>query len=184
MSREELLSIHMLKFNQIRTGCIVSVVILLLLTKTSFANQSLMNKNLQSSQQYCLVETDQIKFCSTQNLSGKIIISKLPLFVPVKLSNGETAFRLMATITNQTGKTIIGAKVEAWFDTDGKAQMTFLIKERLIYKDTSSLQYSHLIRSDVPKNQSLYRALWNAYYGSEKPVIILKLKEVSFEKNQ
>jgi hypothetical protein len=90
----------------------------------------------------------------------------------------------MATITNQTGKTIIGAKVEAWFDTEGKAQITFLIKERLIYKDTSSLEYSHLIRSDVPKNQSLYRALWNAYYGSEKPVIILKLKEVSFEKNQ
>ena len=184
MSREGLLSIHMLKFNQIRTGCIVSVVILLLLTKTSFANQSLMNKNLQSSQQYCLVETDQIIFCSTQKLSGKIIISKLPLFVPVKLSNGTTAFRLMATITNHTGKTILGAKVEAWFDTEGKEQMTFLIKERLIYKDTSSFESSHLIRSDVPKNQSLYRALWNAYYGSEKPVIILKLKEVSFEKNQ
>lgn len=174
----------MWKFNQIRAGCTVTLVILLLLTKTSFANQSLMNENLQSSKQYCLVENDQIKFCSNQSLSGKIIISKLPLFVPVKLSNGATAFRLMATITNQTGKTILGAKVEAWFDTEGRAQITFLIKERLIYKDTSSLKYSHLIRSDVPKNQSLYRALWNTYYGSEKRVIILKLKEVSFEENQ
>ena len=174
----------MWKFNQIRAGCIVTVVILLLITKTSFANQSLMNENLQSSKQYCLVENDQIKFCSNQSLSGKIIISKLPLFVPVKLSNGATAFRLMATITNQTGKTILGAKVEAWFDTECRAQMTFLIKERLIYKDTSSFESSHLIRSDVPKNQSLYRALWNAYYGPEKPVIILKLKEISFEKNQ
>ena len=174
----------MWKFNQIRAGCTVTLVILLLLTKTSFANQSLMNENLQSSKQYCLVENDQIKFCSNQSLSGKIIISKLPLFVPVKLSNGATAFRLMATITNQTGKTILGAKVEAWFDTEGRAQITFLIKERLIYKDTSSLKYSHLIRSDVPKNQSLYRALWNTYYGSEKRVIILKLKEVSFAENQ
>lgn len=174
----------MWKFNQIKAVCIVTIAILLPLTKAFAANHSLMNENLKSSEQYCLVETDQINFCSTQNLSGKIIISKLPLFVPVKLSNGTTAFRLMATITNQTGKTIIGAKVEAWFDTEGKAQITFLIKERLIYKDTSSLEYSHLIRSDVPKNQSLYRALWNAYYGSEKPVIILKLKEVSFEKNQ
>ena len=70
------------------------------------------------------------------------------------------------------------------FDSDGTDKeevIDILISEKIIYKETSSLNSSHLIRSDVPMNFSLYRSLNKIYKSADVSTIKINLKEIIFE---
>ena len=87
----------------------------------------------------------------------------------------------MATIENQTKRNLIGARVNVVFGTDKEEVIDILISEKIIYKETSSLNSSHLIRSDVPMNFSLYRSLNKIYKSADVSTIKINLKEIIFE---
>ena len=106
------------------------------------------------------------------------MIVRLPLLEPIILSNGVKAFRVMATIENQTKRNLIGARVNVVFGTDKEEVIDILISEKIIYKETSSLNSSHLIRSDVPMNFSLYRSLNKIYKSADVSTIKINLKEI------
>ena len=56
-----------------------------------------------------------------------------------------------------------------------------MISEKIIYKGTSTVKRSHLIRPDVPQNKSLYNALDDVYFKADISNIKIRLTEIQFE---
>tara|TARA_B100000900_G_scaffold397281_1_gene397452 strand:+ start:901 stop:1422 length:522 start_codon:yes stop_codon:yes gene_type:complete len=171
----------MLKFKRLLVIRFCYALLIGALALPAYADGYLTPADLENINYQCYLEETEIVFCSEEEILDPQIIVKIPLLKPVLLSNGIRAYRLMATIQNETKRNLIGAKIFLTFDEEKKQSVEIIISEKIIYKDTSSTKRSHLIRSDVPQNFSLYQTLDQIYFDAEISNIKLHLKELKFE---
>ena len=86
-----------------------------LLSSALSANSYLRPEHLKTIQHGCFIEEKSIAFCTDQKITNPDVIVRLPLLEPIILSNGVKAFRVMATIENQTKRNLSGARVKCSF---------------------------------------------------------------------
>ena len=91
------------------------------------------------------------------------------------------AFRVMATIENLSKRNLIGAKIKLKSAEMSSSIIEFIIDEKIKYKMVSTTNYSHLIRSDVPKVRQSYNALHSAYYNADISKFEMAVSELYFE---
>ena len=108
-----------------------------LLSSALSANSYLRPEHLQTIQQGCFIEEKSIVFCTDQKITNPDVIVRLPLLEPIILSNGVKAFRVMATIENQTKRNLSGARVSVFLGMDKDEVLDIVISEKIIYKETS-----------------------------------------------
>ena len=72
-----------------------------------------------------------VVFCTGQNITEPHLIVRLPLLEPIILSNGVRAFRVMATLENNTGYNLSGASVRVSFGEEPGEFLDVLISEKL-----------------------------------------------------
>ena len=90
-------------------------IVFVFVALSAFANSYLRPEFLKKIQYGCLVEEKSVVFCTGQNISEPHLIVRLPLLEPIILSNGVRAFRVMATLENNTGYNLSGASVRVSF---------------------------------------------------------------------
>ena len=136
---------------------------------------------LKEIQYGCLIEDKTVVFCTDKNITDPHLIIRLPMLEPVVLENGVNAFRVMATLENNTGYNLSGASVRVFFGAGPGELLDVFISEKIIYKATSTTEKSHLIRSDVPVTGPLYQRLNEIYLSADISEIKISLNEVIFE---
>ena len=139
--------------------------------------------DLQKIQIVCEVNDYQIGFCSNKNLDGDTVTFRLHSIKSIVLNNRIHAFRVYATIENMSKKVILNSKLKIMFAEDESEHLTFLIPQKVIYKDTSSSKISHLIRSDVKSVSRLYEKINFIYFNSDPSGIKLRPIEINFDRN-
>ena len=156
-------------------------LIFTLIASNAFANSYLRPEFLKVIKYGCLVEEKSVVFCTDQDITEPHLIVRLPLLEPIVLSNGVHAFRVMATLENNTGYNLLGARVQVFFGEKVGQTLDVLISEKIIYRGTSTTDKSHLIRSDVPVTIPLYERLNEIYLSADISEIKISLKELIFE---
>ena len=156
-------------------------LIFTLIASNAFANSYLRPEFLKVIKYGCLVEEKSVVFCTDQYITEPHLIVRLPLLEPIVLSNGVHAFRVMATLENNTGYNLLGARVQVFFGEKVGQTLDVLISEKIIYRGTSTTDKSHLIRSDVPVTIPLYERLNEIYLSADISEIKISLKELIFE---
>ena len=156
-------------------------LIFTLIASNVFANSYLRPEFLKVIKYGCLVEEKSVVFCTDQDITEPHLIVRLPLLEPIVLSNGVHAFRVMATLENNTGYNILGASVRVFFGEKAGQVLDVLISEKIIYRGTSTTDKSHLIRSDVPITIPLYERLNEIYLSADISEIKISLNELIFE---
>ena len=156
-------------------------LIFTLIASNAFANSYLRPEFLKVIKYACLVEEKSVVFCTDQDITEPHLIVRLPLLEPVILSNGVHAFRVMATLENNTGHNLLGASVQVFFGEKAGQALDVLISEKIIYRGTSTTNKSHLIRSDVPISVPLYERLNEIYLSADISEIKISLEELIFE---
>ena len=156
-------------------------LILILVASNAFANSYLRPEFLKVIKYGCLVEEKSVVFCTDQDITDPHLIIRLPLLEPIILSNGVQAFRVMATLENNTGYNLSGANVRVFFGEQAGQSLDVLISEKIIYRGTSTTEKSHLIRSDVPITIPLYERLNEIYLSADISEIKISLNELIFE---
>jgi len=155
-------------------------IFFVLLSTALSANSYLRPEHLSTIQYGCFIEEKDVVFCTDQEITNPDVIVRLPLLEPIILSSGIQAFRVMATLENMTKLNLNGAKLNISFGKDRAAVLNIMISEKIIYKETSSLKKSHLIRSDVPSNLPLYNSLDEIYKSADVSNIKINLQEIIF----
>ena len=156
-------------------------LIFTLIASNAFANSYLRPEFLEVIKYGCLIEEKSVVFCTDQDISEPHLIIRLPLLEPIILSNGVHAFRVMATLENNTGYNLSGASVRVVFGERAGQALDVLISEKIIYRATSTTEKSHLIRSDVPISIPLYERLSEIYLNADISGIKISLNELIFE---
>ena len=156
-------------------------LIFTLFASNALANSYLRPEFLKVIQYGCFVEEKQVVFCTNQNITDPHLIIRLPVLEPIVLSNNVRAFRVMATLENNTGYNLTGARVRVSFGEKVDQDLDIIISEKIIYRATSSTKKSHLIRSDVPITIPLYERLNEIYLSADISKIKLSLNELIFE---
>ena len=156
-------------------------LIFTLIASNALANSYLRPEFLKVIQYGCFVEEKQVVFCTNQNITDPHLIIRLPVLEPIVLSNNVRAFRVMATLENNTGYNLTGARVKVSFGEKVDQDLDIIISEKIIYRATSSTKKSHLIRSDVPITIPLYERLNEIYLSADISQIKLSLNELIFE---
>ena len=156
-------------------------LIFTLIASNALANSYLRPEFLKVIQYGCFVEEKQVVFCTNQNITDPHLIIRLPVLEPIVLSNNVRAFRVMATLENNTGYNLTGARVRVSFGEEVDQDLDIIISEKIIYRATSSTKKSHLIRSDVPVTIPLYERLNEIYLSADISQIKLSLNELIFE---
>ena len=156
-------------------------LIFTLVASNALANSYLRPEFLKVIQYGCFVEEKQVVFCTNQNITDPHLIIRLPVLEPIVLSNNVRAFRVMATLENNTGYNLTGARVRVSFGEKVDQDLDIIISEKIIYRATSSTKKSHLIRSDVPITIPLYERLNEIYLSADISKIKLSLNELIFE---
>ena len=156
-------------------------LIFTLIASNALANSYLRPEFLKVIQYGCFVEEKQVVFCTNQNITDPHLIIRLPVLEPIVLSNNVRAFRVMATLENNTGYSLTGARVRVSFGEKVDQDLDIIISEKIIYRATSSTKKSHLIRSDVPITIPLYERLNEIYLSADISQIQLSLNELIFE---
>ena len=156
-------------------------LIFTLIASNAFANSYLRPEFLKVIKYGCLVEEKSVVFCTDQDITEPHLIVRLPLLEPIVLSNGVHAFRVMATLENNTGYNLLGASVRVFFGKKAGQFLDVLISEKIIYRGTSTTDKSHLIRSDVPITTPLYERLNEIYLSADISEIKISLNELIFE---
>ena len=139
--------------------------------------------DLQKFQTVCKINNYQVSFCSNKNLDGDTITLRLHSLKSLVLNNRTHAFRVFATIENMSKRIILNSKLKIMFGEDESEHLTFMIPQKVIYKETSSSKISHLIRSDVKSVSKLYEKLNYIYFNSDPSGIKLIPIEINFDKN-
>jgi len=139
--------------------------------------------DLQKFQTVCKINNYQVSFCSNKNLDGDTITLRLHSVKSLVLNNRTHAFRVFATIENMSKRIILDSKLKIMFGEDESEHLTFMIPQKVIYKETSSSKISHLIRSDVKSVSKLYEKLNYIYFNSDPSRIKLIPIEINFDKN-
>tara|TARA_Y100000996_G_scaffold306095_1_gene243007 strand:- start:129 stop:635 length:507 start_codon:yes stop_codon:yes gene_type:complete len=152
-----------------------------LVASNAFANSYLRPEFLKVIKYGCLVEEKAVVFCTDQDISDPHLIIRLPLLEPIVLSNGVHAFRVMATLENNTGYNLSGARVRVLFGEKVGQVLDVLISEKIIYRATSTTKKSYLIRSDVPILIPLYERLNEIYLNADISEVKISLNELIFE---
>ena len=129
----------------------------------------------------CYLENEVPVFCSNQQIDDPHLKVYLPLFKSVMIDDRIHAFRLMATIENLSKKNLIGAKVILKSKGMDSNVIEFIINEKIKYKMVSNTNYSHLIRSDVPKVRQAYNVLHSAYYNADISDFEMAITELYFD---
>ena len=156
-------------------------LVFIFLASNVLANSYLRQEFLKEIQYGCLIEEKTVVFCTDQNITDPHLIIRLPMLEPVVLANGVNAFRVMATLENNTGYNLSGASVRVFFGAEPGELLDVFISEKIIYKATSTTEKSHLIRSDVPLTGPLYQRLNEIYLSADISEIKISLNEVIFE---
>ena len=156
-------------------------LIFTLVASNTFANSYLRPEFLKVIKYGCLVEEKAVVFCTDQDISNPHLIIRLPLLEPIVLSNGVHAFRVMATLENNTGYNLSGARVRVLFGEKVGQVLDVLISEKIIYRATSTTKKSYLIRSDVPILIPLYERLNEIYLNADISEVKISLNELIFE---
>jgi hypothetical protein len=156
-------------------------LIFTLIVSNVFANSYLRPEFLKVIKYGCFIEEKSVVFCTDQNITEPHLIIRLPLLEPIILSNGVHAFRVMATLENNTGYNLSGASVRVVFGERAGQALDVLISEKIIYRATSTTEKSHLIRSDVPISIPLYERLSEIYLNADISGIKISLNELIFE---
>ena len=156
-------------------------LIFTLIASNVFANSYLRPEFLKVIKYGCLVEEKSVVFCTDKDITEPHLIVLLPLLEPIVLSNGVHAFRVMATLENNTGYNLLGASVRVFFGEKAGQVLDVLISEKIIYRGTSTTDKSHLIRSDVPITIPLYERLNEIYLSADISEIKISLNELIFE---
>ena len=156
-------------------------LIFTLIASNAFANSYLRPEFLKVIKYECLIEEKLVVFCSDKDITESHLIIRLPLLEPVILANGVHAFRVMATLENNTGFNLSGASVRVLFGEKAGEALDVLISEKIIYRATSTTKKSHLIRSDVPFTIPLYERLNEIYLSADISKIKISLNELIFE---
>ena len=129
----------------------------------------------------CYLEKEIPVFCSKQQIDDPHLKIHLPLFKSVMIDDRIHAFRLMATIENLSKKNLVGAKVILKSKGIDSNIIEFIINEKVKYKMVSTTNYSHLIRSDVPKVRQTYDILHSAYYNADISDFEMAITELYFD---
>ena len=140
--------------------------------------------DIQKIQTVCEINDYQISFCSNKNLAGDTVTLRLHSIKSVVLNNRTHAFRVFATIENMSKRIILNAKLKIMFGNSEDERLTFIIPQKIIYKDISSTKISHLIRSDVRATSKLYEKVNYIYFNAKADEIKIKPLEINFVKNQ
>ena len=149
---------------------------------SSFAKADyLRDDDLKSLVVSCYLENKTPVFCSNQKIDDPQIKIYLSLFKSVMLQNKVHAFRIMATIENLSKKNLIGAKIKLKASDTEDSIIEFIINEKVKYKMVSTTNYSHLIRSDVPKVRQTYNTLHSAYYNADISDFEMTVTELYFD---
>ena len=90
-------------------------LIFTLIASSAFANSYLRPEFLEVIKYGCFVEEKSVVFCTDQDITEPHLIIRLPLLEPIILPNGVHAFRVMATLENNTGYNLSGASVRVFF---------------------------------------------------------------------
>ena len=164
----------------IRFGYIL--ILFSLLMGPSFAkSEYLMEDDLKSLVVSCYLENEIPVFCSKQQIDNPHLKIYLPLFKSVMIDEKIHAFRIMATIENLSKKNLVGAKIKLNSKALNRNIIEFIISEKLKYKMVSTTNYSHLIRSDVPKVRQTYNTLHSAYYNADISDFEMAVTELYFD---
>lgn len=154
-----------------------------LYSNVALADGFLNRHDLQKFQTVCEINDYQVSFCSNKNLDGDTITLRLHSVKSLVLNNRTHAFRVFATIENMSKRIILNSKLKIMFGEDESEHLTFMIPQKVIYKETSSSKISHLIRSDVKSVSKLYEKLNYIYFNSDPSGIKLIPIEINFDKN-
>ena len=141
----------------------------------------LRDNDLKSFVVSCYLEKEIPVFCSKQQIDDPHLKIHLPLFKSVMIDEKIHAFRIMATIENLSKKNLVGAKIKLNSKALNSNIIEFIISEKLKYKMVSTTNYSHLIRSDVPKVRKAYNILHSAYYSADISDFEMSVTELYFD---
>ena len=166
----------------IKIGCKYIPVIIFFFVTTGFAKaQYLREDDLRSLVVSCYLDNEVTVFCSKQQIDNPHLKLYLPLFKSVMIDEEIHAFRVMATIENLSKRNLVGAKIKLKSAEMNSTIIEFIIDEKIKYKMMSTTNYSHLIRSDVPKVRQSYNALHSAYYNADISKFEMSVSELYFE---
>jgi len=129
----------------------------------------------------CYLENKVPVFCSNTQIDDPHLKIYLPLFKSVMIEDKIHAFRIMAAIENLSKRNLIGAKIKLKIKNTDNTIVEFIINEKIKYKMSSKANYSHLIRSDIPKIQQSYQVLHSAYYNADISNFEMVISELHFE---
>ena len=141
------------------------------------------SQDLQRTQTVCEIRDFEVGFCSSKQLNGDTVILRLHNIKSLVLNNQTHAFRVFATIENMSKRIILNSKLKIMFGEDDAEHLTFIIPQKVIYKDMSSSTISHLIRSDVKSVSKLYQKINFIYFNADPSSIKLSPIEINFVRN-
>jgi hypothetical protein len=159
----------------------IPIILSLILASAFVKADYLRNEDLKSLVVSCYLESEVPVFCSKKQIDNPHIKLYLPLFKSVIIDDKIHAFRIMATIENLSKENLVGAKVILKSKGMDSNIIEFIINEKVKYKMVSTTDFSHLIRSDVPKVRQTYNILHSAYYNADISDFEMAITELYFE---
>jgi hypothetical protein len=174
----------MLRFRKLNICFLIFCFQIFASSNIALSDGFLNEHDIQKIQTVCEINDYQIGFCSNKNLAGDTVTLRLHSIKSVVLNNRTHAFRVFATIENMSKRIILNAKLKIMFGNSEDEHLTFIIPQKIIYKDISSTKISHLIRSDVRATSKLYEKVNYIYFNAKADEIKIKPLEINFVKNQ
>lgn len=174
----------MLRFRKLNICFLIFCFQIFASSNIALSDGFLNEHDIQRIQTVCEINDYQISFCSNKNLAGDTVTLRLHSIKSVVLNNRTHAFRVFATIENMSKRIILNAKFKIMFGNSEDEHLTFIIPQKIIYKDISSTKISHLIRSDVRATSKLYEKVNYIYFNAKADEIKIKPLEINFVKNQ
>ena len=156
---------------------VITVSIIPAYVKSEYLRQD----DLKSLVVSCYLENEIPVFCSKKQIDDPDLKIYLPVFKSIMIEDKIHAFRIMATIENLSKKNLIGVKIKLKSDSPENDILEFIISEKVKYKMISNSNYSHLVRSDVPKIRNTYNTLHTAYYNADISNFDMVVTEIYFE---
>ena len=141
----------------------------------------LRQEDLKSLVVSCYLEKEVPVFCSRQQIDDPHLKIYLPVFKSIMIEGKIHAFRIMATIENLSKRNLSGAKIKLRYNNTKRDIIEFIINEKVNYKMRSTSNFSHLIRSDVPKVRNTYNTLHEAYYNADITNFDMVVTEIYFD---
>ena len=159
----------------------ITILFVLSVGPGSAKAEYLRDNDLKSFVVSCYLEKEIPVFCSKQRIDDPHLKIHLPLFKSVMINEKIHAFRIMATVENLSKKNLVGAKIKLKSKGMNSNIIEFIINEKVKYKMESTTNYSHLVRSDVPKVRQTYNILHSAYYRADISDFEMAVTELHFD---